>query len=379
MRIVVDENMPYGLEAFSTLGDVITMPGRSIDPAATASADILAIRSITTVNAALLEGSRVRFVGTATIGEDHVDKAYLEARGIGFSSAPGCNANSVGQYLTAALLELADTHAFQLQGTTLGIVGVGNVGSRVLKKASAMGLNCVLNDPPLERKTGDSVYRPLDEILDCDIVTVHVPLTREGPDATHHLVDEAFLRRMKPGSILINSARGAVVDGAALKRALADGHLKACVLDVWENEPTVDLELLEQAFLGTPHIAGYSFDGKVNGTRQIYEAACAFLGLAPSWDPSPLLPASECPEIQVNGAAEDPESALRDAVRRVYDIRTDDQAMRGLFRVSEAEQGVFFDRLRKEYPRRREFFNTHAIITPANPGLATLFSGVGFQ
>jgi erythronate-4-phosphate dehydrogenase len=379
MRIVVDENMPYGFEAFSTLGDVISMPGRSIDPAAAANADILAIRSITTVNAALLEGSRVRFVGTATIGEDHVDKAYLEARGIGFSSAPGCNANSVGQYVTAALLELAEAHAFRLRGTTLGIVGVGNVGSRVLKKASAMGLSCVLNDPPLERKTGDSAYRPLDEILDCDIVTMHVPLTREGPDATYHLVDEAFVRRMKPGSILINTARGAVADGAALKRALADGHLKACVLDVWENEPTVDLELLEQTFISTPHIAGYSFDGKVNGTRQIYEAACAFLGVPPAWDPSPLLPAPECPEVHVNGAAEEPEGVLRDAVRRVYDIRNDDKAMRGLLHAPETEHGAFFDRLRKEYPRRREFFNTRAIITPENSDLAAVFSGVGFQ
>ncbi len=379
MKIIVDENMPYGFEAFSTLGDVVTMPGRRIDAAAVADADILAIRSITKVNAALLEGSKVRFVGTATIGEDHVDKAYLEARGIGFSSAPGCNANSVGQYITGALLELAAAHGFRLRDQTLGIVGVGNVGSRVLAKASAMGMSCVLNDPPLERKTGDAAYRPLDEALDCDMITVHVPLTREGPDATYHLVDEAFLRRMKPGSILINSARGAVADGAAVKRALSDGHLRACVLDVWEGEPLVDLELLEQVFIGTPHIAGYSFDGKVNGTRQIHEAACAFLGVAPVWDPSPLLPAPECPEVRVDGAAGDPEDALREAVRNVYDVRSDDRAMRGLFDVSEAGRGAFFDTLRKNYPRRREFFNTRAIVTPGNPGLEAMLSGVGFQ
>ncbi len=379
MKIIVDENMPYGREAFSTLGDVTTMAGRAIDAAAVADAELLAIRSITKVNAALLEGSRVRFVGTATIGEDHVDKAYLEAKGIGFSSAPGCNANSVGQYITGALLELAAAYGFRLRGTKLGIVGVGNVGSRVLKKASAMGMDCVLNDPPLQRTTGDAKYRPIDEIFDCDIVTVHVPLTKQGPDATHHLVDETFLRRMKPGSILINSARGAVADGNALKQALLDGHLKACVLDVWEGEPVVDLALLDRVFIGTPHIAGYSFDGKVNGTRQIYEAACAFLGMEPAWDPSPLLPAPECPEVRVDGKAEDAEAALRGAVRNVYDIRSDDKAMRGLFDAVEADRGAFFDKLRKNYPRRREFFNTRAVINPGNPELEAMFSGVGFR
>jgi len=378
MKIVVDENMPYGREAFSTLGDVVAMPGRSIDAAAVADAELLAIRSVTKVNARLLDGSRVRFVGTATIGEDHVDTAYLEAKGIRFSSAPGCNANSVGQYITGALLELAQAHGFRLRGMKLGIVGVGNVGSRVLKKASAIGMECVLNDPPLRRKTGAEKYRPLDEIFDCDIVTVHVPLTKEGEDATYHLVDDAFLRRMKPGSVLINSARGAVADGGALKRALADGHLRACVLDVWEGEPQVDLELLGKLFIGTPHIAGYSFDGKVNGTRQIYEAACGFLGAEPVWDPSPLLPAPECPEVQVDGAAEDAEAALREAVRKVYDIRNDDKAMRGLFDMPGAARGAFFDKLRKNYPRRREFFNTRAAVTPRNHELEAMLAGVGF-
>jgi len=379
MKIIVDENMPYGREAFSTLGEVVTMPGRAMDAAAVADADILAIRSITKVNAALLEGSKVRFVGTATIGEDHVDKAYLAEKGVGFSSAPGCNANSVGQYITEALLELAAAYDFRLHGTKLGIVRVGNVGSRVLNKASAMGMKCVLNDPPLQRQTGDEKYRPIDEIFDCDIITLHVPLTKEGPDATYRLVDEIFLRRMKPGSILINSARGAVVDGTALEEALSGGHLKAAVLDVWEDEPNVDLELFEKVFIGTPHIAGYSFDGKVNGTRQIYEAACAFLSLEPTWDPSPLLPAPECPEVRVNGATENAEATLREAVRSVYDIWNDDKAMRGLFDVAEADRGALFDKLRKNYPRRREFFNTRAVITPRNPELELIFSGVGFQ
>ncbi len=378
MKIVVDENIPYGREAFSTLGDVVTLPGRAVDRAALADAELMMVRSITKVNESLLAGTPVRFVATATIGEDHIDKAYLSLQGIGFSSAPGCNANSVGQYVTAALLELAAEFKFGVHGKKLGIVGVGNVGTRVLAKASAMGMECVLNDPPLARKTGDAKYRPLEEILDCDVVTVHVPLTKDGPDPTHHLVDETFLRSMKPGAILINSSRGAVADGEAIKWALDEGPLKACVLDVWEGEPVVDPELLKRVFIGTPHIAGYSFDGKVNGTRQIYEAACAFLGVEPAWDPSPLLPAPEYPEVRVPGNVPDCEAALREAVRQVYDIRKDDAALRGMLAVEAEEHGAFFDQLRKTYPRRREFFNTRAVVEPDNEAMRATLSGVGF-
>jgi erythronate-4-phosphate dehydrogenase len=378
MKIVVDENIPYGREAFSTLGEVVTMPGRAVDTAALADAEMLMVRSITKVNESLLAGTPVRFVATATIGEDHIDKAYLSQRGIGFSSAPGCNANSVGQYVTAALLELAHEHGFRLEGKTLGIVGVGNVGKRVLAKASAMGMECVLNDPPLARETGDAKYRSIEEILACDIVTVHVPLTKDGPDPTHHLVDETFLRGMKPGGILINSSRGPVADGEAIKWALDEGPLKACVLDVWEGEPVVDPELLKQVFIATPHIAGYSFDGKVNGTRQIYEAACAFLDIEPTWDPSPLLPEPECLEVRVPGDAEDCEAALREAVRQVYDIHKDDAAMRDMLAADAADHGAFFDQLRKTYPRRREFFNTRAVLKPENEAMRAMLSGVGF-
>ncbi|MCP4641921.1 MAG: 4-phosphoerythronate dehydrogenase PdxB [bacterium] len=377
MKIVVDENIPYGRDAFATLGDVVTMPGRAVDAAALADADMLMVRSITKVNAALLDGTPVRFVATATIGEDHIDKPYLADRGIGFSSAPGCNANSVGQYVTGALLALADAHGLDLTSMKLGIVGVGNVGKRVLAKASALGMECVLNDPPLARTTGDAKYRPIDDIFDCDVVTLHVPLTREGEDATFHLADEAFIARMKPGAILINSSRGPVTDGTALEHALDNGHIKAAVLDVWEDEPRVESSLLRKVFIGTPHIAGYSFDGKVNGTRQIYEAACASLGVEPTWDPSPLLPAPECPEVRVDGNA-DVTQELRKAVLAVYDIRRDDTAMRTILDAREADRATAFDRLRKEYPRRREFFNTRAIIDPPNETMRSVLSGIGF-
>lgn len=376
MKIVADQNIPYAREAFGLLGDVVTVPGRSIASETVRDADLLIVRSITRVNEALLDGSRVRFVGTCTIGEDHIDKAYLAARGIGFSSAPGCNANSVAEYIVAALLALAERHAFALEGKSLGIVGVGNVGGRVLRKAEALGLRCVLNDPPLFEQTGDLKYRPIEEILDCDIVTLHVPLEKGGAHPTWHLADEQFLRGMKTGALFINTARGAVCDNHALKAALENGHLRGAVLDVWEGEPQVDIELLETVDIGTPHIAGYSFDGKVNGTVQVYEAACRFLGAQPAWDPASLLPEPDVPELTVYS---DEPDALPRAVRAVYDIMCDDAAMRDLLGIPDATQGAYFDRLRKQYWRRREFQNTRVTVTPPDSRLEQRLAGIGFR
>jgi erythronate-4-phosphate dehydrogenase len=260
----------------------------------------------------------------------------------------------------------------------LGIVGVGNVGRRVWKKAGALGLDCVLNDPPrFDTEGGDPVFRPTEDILDCDIITFHVPIEKTGPYATWHLADQSFLSRLKPGAILINSSRGAVVDNQALKAALREGLLRAAVLDVWEGEPRVDTELLELVDIATPHIAGYSFDGKVNGTRQVYEALCASLNLAPGWDPSPLLPVPDCPQLTVN--PDDP-GALSGAVRAVYEIMAEDARMREMLALATPEErSACFDRLRKEYPRRREFFNTRVTFARPDAALERVFSGVGFH
>ncbi len=375
MKLIVDENIPYGVEAFGCLGEIVTAHGRAIDNAMLRDADTLIVRSITKVNAALLENTPVRFVGTCTIGEDHIDKAYLAERGIAFSSAPGCNANSVGEYIIAALLTLAEDFDLDLSALTLGIVGVGNVGSKVWQKASALGMTCVLNDPPLAEKTGDSQYRPVDEILDCDIITLHTPLNRGGKHPTRHLVDKEFLRWLKPGAIVINSSRGGVVDGLALEEALRTGALRAAALDVWENEPEPNVELLKLTAIATPHIAGYSFDGKVNGTRQVYEALCAHLGRAAEWDPRPLLPPPPCPELVANPLSPD---ALTGAVRNVYDIMSDDNALRAIADQAPEERGAYFDRLRKEYPVRREFYNTAIRLEPPDASMARVLSGIGF-
>jgi erythronate-4-phosphate dehydrogenase len=376
MKILVDENVPYGREAFETIGEVTLAPGRAIDRGMLSETDVLIVRSITKVNHDLLDGTPVKFAGTCTIGEDHIDKAWLAQAGIGFSSAPGCNANSVGQYITAALLHLMERYDLFPGLMKLGVVGVGNVGRRVVRKARAIGFECLLNDPPLFDETGDPVYRSLDEILHCDIITLHVPLEKAGRYPTYHLADEAFLDRMKPGAILINSARGTVADNAALKKALREEHLRAAVLDVWEGEPEPDLELLQLTDIATPHIAGYSFDGKVNGTRQIFEAACAHLNIDAQWDPAPLLPEPEVPEITIDPARPAP---LARAVSTVYDIMRDDAAMRGILDTAPEDRAAFFDGLRKYYPRRREFFNTRVRLTSPSPELEERLAGIGFR
>lgn len=353
MRVVADENIPFAREAFAEFGDVVTLPGRKMTTADLAEADVLLVRSITKVDSTLLEGSTVKFVATATIGVDHIDEIYLRGRGIGFASAPGCNANSVAEYITAALLHLADKHALSLEGMSIGVVGVGNVGKKVAAKAHALGMRVVLNDPPLAEATCEPAYRSIAEIQACDVVTFHVPLEKSGTYPTVHLCDAAFLAGMKPGGILINTARGPVLDNAALYDALTRKHVRATVLDVWEGEPNTHEALLAEVDIASPHIAGYSFDGKVNGTRQIYEAACVHFGRKTTWDPTPLLPTPECPEISLGNG-----DTVAGCVRKVYDILADDARMRETLALPKAERAAYFDRLRKEYPRRREFQNT---------------------
>ncbi len=375
MKIVADENIPYVSEAFSTLGDVVLRPGRAISADDVADADMLLVRSVTQVNEALLGNTSVSFVATATIGEDHIDRPFLAERSIGFSSAPGGNANSVGEYMVAALLHLAEKYHFDLPSKSIGIVGVGNVGSNVARKAAALGMTVVLNDPPRAATTGDEKYRPLEEILNCDIITTHVPITKDGPHPTWHLVDEAFLAALKPDAIIINSARGPVVDNGALLDALNTDRLLGAVLDVWEGEPDVNLALLDKVDIASPHIAGYSFDGKVRGTEQIYEAACAHLEIAPTWDPRPLLPAPEHPAFTSDNSP----GFLKQVVDTVYPILEDDARMRAIAQEAPEARRGYFDMLRKTYPRRREFYNTTIQGPLEDNRLRETLEGIGFS
>ena len=284
------------MSVFLPSGEVEVLGGRDITSQKVADADALLVRSITPVNEQLLSGSRVRFVGTATIGFDHVDLAYLERNGIGFASAPGSNANSAAEYVIAALLEIGRRHNIRLEGKSIGVIGVGNVGSRVARKCEALGMHVLRNDPPLQRQTGDPQYVPLEALYDCDFITIHTPLTREGIDKTFHLADAGFFSSLKPGAVFLNASRGAVVDSPALQQAIRAGRLRAVVLDVWEDEPDIDTGLLEMVDLGTPHIAGYSYDGKVAGMIMIYNALCAHFHLPPTRKIEDFLPRAGGPE-----------------------------------------------------------------------------------
>ena len=377
LSIVVDENVPYGTDAFGRLGEVRVLPGRKIARTDVEHADVLIVRSVTRVDEALLRGSRVRFVGTATIGTDHVDTTYLQANGIEFASAPGSNAFSVAEYVTAALLLCAQRRGKPLRGCALAVVGVGNVGSRVVGKARPLGLVPLLVDPPRQRKEPRASFMALDEALpQADYVTLHVPLTRSGPDATSGLAGAAFFAKMKPGAVFINTSRGGVHDEAELRMALDSGRVSHAVLDVWRGEPAIDPETVRRTVLATPHIAGYSFDGKVAATVLLYQRLCLFLGRRPDFDVAPLLPAPPVPRVELHGAASD-EDALRMAVSAVYDIEEDDRALRRA--VAEDPGGAAFDRLRKEYRQRREFTHTTLVISREQKDLAMKATGVGFR
>ncbi|MFQ6115755.1 MAG: 4-phosphoerythronate dehydrogenase PdxB [bacterium] len=379
MNIVADTNIPFVQAAFGHLGELKLLTTHEINSDTIQEADILLVRSETKVDKALLEGSQVRFVGTATIGTDHVDLDYLNKKGIGFANAPGSNANSVAEYILAALLALGEQRGFALKGKTLGVVGVGNIGSRVVRLAEVMGMQVLQNDPPLARATGDSRFLPLDDLMEADILTLHVPLTKMGRDATFHLFDKSRLAKMKPGSILINTSRGGVVETAALKEALAHKTLDTCVLDVWENEPNIDTELLSYVALGTPHIAGYSLDGKVRGTRMIYEAVCQYFDLPSTWDAIAGLPEPRKAKILVSDDSTDMENVIRNVVKQCYDIEQDDKNLRVLLSLTDNQRPGYFERLRSEYPVRREFFNTAVLLSSNNKLLSSMLKSLGFR
>ena len=380
MKIIADENIPFVKDCFASIGDVQTFSGRQITPEIVADADCLLVRSITPVNEKLLAKSKVKFVATATIGFEHVDVDYLKNRGISFASAPGSNANSVADYLVAALLCVAQKHKITLEGKSIGVVGVGNVGSRVAKKCAALGMIVKLNDPPLSRQTGDSKYQPLNELFDCDFITLHTPLTREGQDKTYHLADEKFFASLKPGCVFINTCRGAVHDTAALKAAIRNKKLGAVILDVWEKEPNIDCELLRMVDISTPHIAGYSLDGKIAGMIMIYNAACEYFGLKPKHKIEDFLPPPAVPQITINKTGPDTQNILHEIVRQVYTINRDDFNTREIAMVEPEKRGKFFDDLRKNYPVRREFQNTTIILaTESTEDTENKLKGIGFK
>ena len=380
MKIVADENIPFVAEAFASLGDVVTRPGRHISRADLVDAEVLLVRSITPVNANLLDGTRVKYVATATIGMDHLDTAYLEKAGISCCSAPGSNADSVADWFVAAVLTAAQRLEMSLAGSTLGVIGCGNVGSRVVRRAQGLGLTVLENDPPLARTTGDPRYRPLEDLLGADMITMHTPLTRGGTDPSYHLVDASVLERLRPEAVLVNAGRGPCVDGIALKTALGRRRLRAALLDVWENEPVIEPDLLGLVSVATPHIAGYSYDGKVRGVWMIYEQICRWLNVPPTWNPSSVLPPPDVVVLDLDGRGRKEQDVLHEAATAVYPVSEDDDRLRtAIAGAPPSDLGKAFDRLRKEYPRRREFSLTTVRLRNGSARLAAALEGIGFR
>ena len=280
MKVIIDHKIPYIKEAIEKIADdVVYLPGNAFTKENVKDADALIVRTRTKCNRDLLEGSQVKFIATATIGYDHIDTEYCREAGITWTNCPGCNAGSVEQYVHSVLLLLGEKKGLDLKNATIGVVGVGHVGSRVARMAEELGMKVLLNDPP-RAEQGESGFVDLATIArECDVITFHTPLNREGIYRTYHLVDEDFLFSLERTPFVINSSRGEVVDTASLLVALAAGKVKAAVVDTWEYEPRISRELMEVAFLATPHIAGYSADGKANATRMSLEALCRFFGI----------------------------------------------------------------------------------------------------
>lgn len=280
MKVVIDHKIPYIQDAIGKIADeVVFLPGDAFTRETVKDADALIVRTRTHCNKELLEGSQVKFIATATIGYDHIDVDYCREAGITWTNCPGCNAGSVEQYIHSVLLLLQREKGLELEKSTIGIVGVGHVGSRVKRMAEEWGMKVLLNDPPRADR-GEEGFVDLETIArECDVITFHTPLNRGGKYATYHLVDEDFLFSLERTPYFINASRGEVVDTASLLAALAAGKVKDAIIDTWEYEPNISRELLEVAFLATPHIAGYSADGKANATRMSLEALCRHFGI----------------------------------------------------------------------------------------------------
>lgn len=377
LNLVIDENISFAEEVFGQFGKVRMVHGRSINNEMLRNCDALIVRSITDVNKELLHNTRVKFVGTATIGTDHIDLQYLKENKIAFSSAKSCNADAVAEYVFTAVSVLAHKKFPRLEGLTIAVIGYGNIGTRVVRYARALGMNVLINDPPLERAGVEVPFTNIEEALkSADIITLHVPLNRSGIDKTVHLLDEKRLSLIKNGALIINAARGPVVDNKALLQLLSSDKDISAVLDVWEKEPVIEPELLEKVDIGSAHIAGYSLEGKVNGTVIIANALASFVGQKPV--NYPLLPEIENPVINVNGA-ESLAEALNKVFSAIYDIRQDDILLRNVLEMPESERVDYFDYLRKSYHFRREFSNYTVNLKPYNEKMVPVFRTFRFN
>ncbi|MDO5575675.1 MAG: 4-phosphoerythronate dehydrogenase [Fibrobacter sp.] len=373
-KIIADENIPFVKEAFSGFGKVITVSGREINKSLLADASILLVRSVTKVDKELLEGSSVKLVASSTVGVDHVDTDYLRENSIGFVHAPGSSAESVAEYVITSIMHIAEKCGKNLKDMTLGIIGVGNIGSKVFRMAETLGIRCLLNDPPKKRLTGSDIYVSLDETLaKSDIITLHVPLNIKGEDPTIQMVNSQFVSRMKKNAVLINTSRGKVVDEISVMNGI--DSLGGVVFDVWENEPSINKKMLKLADIGTPHVAGHSCEGKLRGTKMIYDGVCAYFFKKEEWN----LPEGSFTDVinEIDVSLSD--TPVRDAIFAAYNIAEDSERFKEKMSLEDVKVSDIFDKLRKEYKHRHEFSRYLVRYDRKQKDSADILVGLGFQ
>lgn len=372
IKIVADNKIPFLEGALEGVARVEYLPGAEISRSNLLDADALITRTRTKCKRELLEGTSIRFIATATIGYDHIDTDYCREKGIGWTNAPGCNSSSVEQYIVSTLLWLANHRNIDLKTLSLGVIGVGNVGSKVATAARALGMRVLLNDPPRERAEGNAEFVSLEELKKhSDIITMHVPLNKGGMDNTFHLADTEFIDSLNHGTILINSSRGGVVDEAALLEGIRSGKLSDVILDVFETEPDINKELHEALAIATPHIAGYSLDGKANGTTMSVRALSRFFGLGlDAWTPASI-PAPDLPEILADASDTSISELLWEVYGQTYDVSSDDQRLR--------KAPELFEQLRGAYPFRREPAAYAVRLFQGYPEIREILEGLGFD
>jgi len=368
LRIVADERIAALDESFGRQGELLKLPGRQIRKEHLLRADALLTRTVTTVDEALIDGTSVRFVGTATIGTDHLDTQFLNQHEITWSAAPGCNADATAQYTLAHFLLACDRLGLNPQNQRFGIVGCGNVGSRLRRLLEITGMDVVVCDPPLQEQ-GLSGFSSMTEILECDVISLHVPLTRQGRWPTYQMFDNELLSKLGSNKLLINACRGDVIEPESLSQWIGNGGHAA--LDVWPNEPHIDPGLIELATTATPHIAGYSLDGKLRATSMIYADFCRRFCIT---DFDEIRP-DEKPTLDLDSLES---HRLEDIVLNVCPIVRDDQAMRHRLATSGIDQVAEYDALRSHYPERRDFA-AWTLKGGLEPGLESTLRKLGFS
>ena len=382
LSIIVDDQIPLAKKVFSKFGNINLENGRDINKKNIKDADVLLVRSVTRVDASLLKNTNIKFVGSATSGIDHIDVDYLNKSNISFSHAPGSNANSVAEYVLNSLITITRNTKmpFSLNDKKVGIVGYGHVGSRVKYFMDVFNIKCSLNDPPLFDQTKNQAFVDLEEVLKSDIITLHVPLTKNGKYPTHNLVNDEFLKKLKSNVILINTSRGEVIDEQALISFKKRNPESTLILDVWRDEPNINLDLLQQVFIGTPHIAGYSYDAKIKATEILFYSLQKFYKTN-----------FDCPTLAHKGItpfvpnASDLDYPVESIVSQYWNILGDNISFSEYKSLADNERSIFYDSLRKNYPIRYEFgsvvidINKHSELSTFNDRTKSDLRKLGFK